>query len=548
MQVKIFEATMCSDTCKTNKLQIKLANSFYAKVLAVKKVAKDNHGRKTAGIDGVKNLSEDEMFEMASTLTINHKPSPVRRKLIPKPGKKEKRPLGIPCMKDRAQQALIALTLAPQWEARYSEQMFGFRKGRGAQDALAYTRICLLNAPRWILDADIERFFDLLNHEELLNRIDAPQSIKDAIKRILKAGHMAEKVIYRSEHGTPQGGPLSSILANIAMTRLIPYVEARHRAQYQSKPPIIIIYADDMVVIHPDRDVIAHTKESIDSYLHQLGLRLSPSKTRICHTRDKDPDTKTRGFDFLGAHFQHVLTDDKKGGKRPYLLATPSRDDIKHIYKKCCQRIDRSIINRKRQGKRRYNMSKGKRDPVTKMIRDLNLILNGWSQYHSVINAKETFSKVDNLIFNKLLKWSKRQFKSKTADWRYQRMFSGIETDKDGNPLLRQDGEPRERNWAFKSPFVANEKDHVTLIKIADRRVSTHTMTRLTSRYYDNDWLYWGSKQNNYPGIPDTIYASALRRSGAKCSLCKSRFSKGDKVKEVTAKDTSLLVHCTCPH
>jgi len=388
-QVKIFEATMCGNTCKTNQLQIQLVNSFYAHVVAVNKVTRVNNGKKTAGIDGVKNLSDKDRFEMVQQLNINHTPSPVRRILIPKPGKKTERPLGIPNMIDRAQQVLIAMALDPQWEARYSERMFGFRKGRGAQDALAYTQICLRKSPRWILDADIEGYFDNISHKAVMKLIDAPQCITDAVKRILKAGHISEGSIYRNQYGTPQGGPLSSVLANIAMTDLTSYVESCHRTQYNSSPPIIIIYADDMVAIHPDRDVISHTKDSIDAYLTTLGLRLSPSKTKICHTRTKDPANQSRGFDFLGAHFQHVLTNGPEGEKHPYLLATPSKESVKRIHKKCHDLIKSCVINRKKQSKRRHLQRKGKGDPVSSLIKELNRTLGGWARYFRVVSQED---------------------------------------------------------------------------------------------------------------------------------------------------------------
>jgi RNA-directed DNA polymerase len=199
------------------RLQKLLLKSKSAKLLAVRRVTQINKGKKTAGIDGVKSLSPTQRLKLANELNLNEKSKPVRRIWIPKPGKTEKRPLGIPTMTDRAKQALVKLALEPEFEAKFAPNFYGFRPARSCQDAIEaiFRAICLKNA--YVLDADIKGCFDNIDHIALLKKLDTFPNLRKVIKGWLRAGIMEEEVFHQPRAGTPQGGVISPLLANIAL-------------------------------------------------------------------------------------------------------------------------------------------------------------------------------------------------------------------------------------------------------------------------------------------------------------------------------------------
>lgn len=351
----------------------------------------------------------------------------------------------------------------------------------------------------------------------------------------------------------PSGGPLSPLLANIAMANMVPHILARYAEESGTKtsPPRVAIYADDMIVIHRDRHIAERSQIWIDEYLTNLGLKLSPTKTKICHT-EKVADTATQaGFDFLGVHFQHVERKGKTGNKgirKPFLLATPSKKSQQAIYKECKELIKRCKVTRKQRGHRHRLRAKGKTDQVSLLIINLNRKLRGWSDYHRVTNAKKTFSSMDHKIFNLLWRWSTRNFKGKTRQWVIDNLFSGIETDRDGNPLKRRDGTLRERKWVFCSPFVTRDQKQKTLIKLADVPVTPHTLIKFGTNYYDGCWVYWQRRSSKlYPGTPKAVCLTAFRRQKGKCVACKETFTDKDAIHNSRDNRRVTLAHKECP-
>ncbi|MEQ9021902.1 MAG: reverse transcriptase domain-containing protein, partial [Pseudomonadales bacterium] len=191
--------------------------SWSARALAVRKVTQDNTGKKTAGVDGVKSLSPEARLKLVNELHLSSKVSPTRRVWIDKPGKEEKRPLGIPTMKDRALQGLVKLVLEPEWEARFEPNSYGFRPGRSCHDSIEAIYIAINQKPKYVLDADIAKCFDKINHEKLLEKLKTFPTIRRQIKAWLKAGVIDRKQWFPASEGTPQGGVISPLLANIAL-------------------------------------------------------------------------------------------------------------------------------------------------------------------------------------------------------------------------------------------------------------------------------------------------------------------------------------------
>jgi len=164
LQKRIYRAASRGDVPTVRKLQRLLRHSWSAKLLAVRRVTQDNRGKKTAGIDGVKSLTANQRLRLAQTLTLDETASPVRRAWIPKPGSPHKRPLGIPTMTDRARQTVVKYALEPEWEARFAPNSYGFRPGRSCHDAIEAIFTALGHKAKYVLDADIEKCFDRINH------------------------------------------------------------------------------------------------------------------------------------------------------------------------------------------------------------------------------------------------------------------------------------------------------------------------------------------------------------------------------------------------
>lgn len=245
LQKRIYQASNRGDVRRIRKLQRLLMNSRSARLLAVRRVTQDNQGKKTAGVDGVKSLTSSQKLALSKTLRISGRSSPVRRVWIPKPASQEMRPLGIPTMKDRALQALVKSTLEPEWEARFEANSYGFRPGRSCHDAIEAIFNAIRYKPKWVLDADIAKCFDRINHEELLRKINAGPRLRRQIKSWVKAGILDGGRLFPSEAGSPQGGTVSPLLANIALHGLETAITKAYPPKWNQLAPITVRYADD---------------------------------------------------------------------------------------------------------------------------------------------------------------------------------------------------------------------------------------------------------------------------------------------------------------
>lgn len=217
LQKRIYKASENGDARTVRKLQKTLIRSWSAKCLAVRRVTQDNQGKKTAGIDGVKSLKPGQRLTLVKNLRLTQKAKPTRRVWIPKPGKDEKRPLGIPTMNDRALQALVKQALEPEWEALFEPNSYGFRPGRSCHDAIEAIFQAIVHLPKFVLDADIAKCFDQIDHQALLEKVNTFPVMRRQIRAWLKAGVMDGKNLFPTNEGTPQGGVISPLLANIAL-------------------------------------------------------------------------------------------------------------------------------------------------------------------------------------------------------------------------------------------------------------------------------------------------------------------------------------------
>ena len=349
LQIRIVKATQQKDYNAVKRLQYLLTHSFYAKALAVKRVV-TNDGRRTPGVDGV--LWNTPAKKMAAALSLTDKryrARPLRRVYIEKKDKKKKRPLGIPTMYDRAMQALYALALEPVAETTADGKSFGFRKGRCAQDACEYLFNALSRkhiSPKWVLEGDIKGCFDHISHDWLLANIPMDKNI---LKQFLKAGFIYQRELFPTEEGTPQGGIISPILANMTLdgiekklverfhTNALGKVDSRFKNAHKVN---FVRYADDFVVTAATPELALEAKELIREFLAERGLELSDEKTVVTNIDD--------GFDFLGWNFRKyneklimlcVTNDGRKIGLDVRLMNPILPDDPNSKLNTCVRNV-----------------------------------------------------------------------------------------------------------------------------------------------------------------------------------------------------------------
>jgi RNA-directed DNA polymerase len=290
---RIYRATERRDWKKVRSLQKLLLRSWANRLLSVRRVTQINRGKSTPGVDARVALTSGERMELVRELTALKvwQPLPARRVYIPKANGK-KRPLGIPSLLDRCQQAMVLNALEPCWEAQFEGTSYGFRPGRSVHDAIEriYTATKSGSTRGWILDADIKGCFDAIDHGALMEAIGNFPA-REVIRLWLKAGYVEEGVFHTTEQGTPQGGVISPLLANIALhgmeeTLGIEYRGGVNASFVKRHCPVFVRYADDFVVICHTYDDALQARECIAAFLAERGLQLSEEKTRIRHISD----------------------------------------------------------------------------------------------------------------------------------------------------------------------------------------------------------------------------------------------------------------------
>ena len=392
LQVRIAKAIKLGRQRKAKALQWLLTHSYYAKLLAVKRVT-ENRGKNTPGVDKVVWRSSGQKMSAVENLKRRgYQPQPLRRIHIPKKNGKL-RPLGIPTMMDRAQQAIHLLALEPISEIQADKNSYGFRPKRSAQDAIGQCFIVLArkNSPKWILEGDIKSCFDEISAKWLENHVTMDRKI---LKQWLKAGYIEKGIFYHTTKGTPQGGIISPTLANIALDGLEKTVKDITKRGDKIN---FVRYADDWICTAASKELLEEkVLPAVKKFLKERGMVLSIEKTRITHIDE--------GFDFLGFNIR------KYNNK---LLIKPSKKGIKSFLKDI-----REIIHKRRT------------DTTERVIKTLNPKIKGWVNYfrHSV--AKKTFDYIDYNVFKAIWKGAKRRHPNKSAKWVKKKYFTrqGLKT------------------------------------------------------------------------------------------------------------------------
>ena len=402
LQIRIVKATLEQKWRLVKRLQYLMTNSFYAKAIAVKRVI-TNKGKRTPGIDGELWKTDAEKMKAVNELNCQtYHAKPLKRIYIEKFGKTEKRPLGIPTMRDRAMQALQLLALEPVAETTADRISFGFRKYRSPEDAREYAFRILSrkDSPQWILEGDIKSCFDKISHEWMMEHIPTDKRI---LKEFMKCGYINKGKLYPTTEGSPQGGVISPTYANMVLDGMEPMilnvywrskVKKTFGVKYNSHKVHMVRFADDFIVTASDKETLEAIKQMLESFLRERGLTLSMEKTVITHINS--------GFDFLGWNFR------KFKGK---LIIKPSSKSMRKVTKKISE-----IIKNNRTTKQEI------------LIQRLNQVLIGWANYHQGTCAKKCFGTIDNRTWKMLWKWAKRRHPNKKHQWivdKYWKEYKG---------------------------------------------------------------------------------------------------------------------------
>ena len=495
LQKRIYRASSRGDVQAVRRLQKTLMRSWSGKCMATRKVTQDNQGKKTAGVDGFKNLTPKQRLILVSQLKVTGKSKPTRRVWIDKPGKTEKRPLGIPTMKDRALQALVKLALEPEWEAKFEGNSFGFRPGRSTHDAIDTIFKNVSLKAKYVLDADIAQCFDRIDHNALLNKLNTFPSLRQQIKSWLKSGVMDKGVFSDTKEGTPQGGVISPLLANIALHGFENYITGFKQKGCQYKATLVR-YADDFVILHESEEFITLLRQKADEWLKSMGLELKPSKTRMCHTCE--------GFNFLGFNVRQYPVG-------AYRAATVSKGNQYSPSKEVINLGFTTLIKPTKEAVKRHLdkigqiIDKHHNAPQEAMINRLNPVIKGWCNYYASVVSKETFSKCDHLIYQKLFAWAKHRCTNTNAHDTVSNYWRTVGGD----------------NWTFAT------SGGLALVKHAHTPIVRHIKVQGARSPLDGDLVYWGKRMSSHPELPIRV-ATLLKEQSGMCKLCELSFKYGD--------------------
>jgi RNA-directed DNA polymerase len=491
LQKRIYQATQRGEVRTVRKLQNLLSKSWYARLLAVRRVTQDNTGRHTAGIDGVKSLQPPQRLRLANELTLDDKATPLRRIGIPKHGTSEKRPLGVPTLHERARQTVVRQALEPEWEAKLSAHFYGFRPGRSCWDAIAAVFQRIKFRPQHMLKVDISKCFDRIDHTALLAKLQAPPGIRRQVRGWLRSGILEADTLSPTTAGTPQGGSVSPLLALIALHGI---EEAITQVYPEAR---VIAYADDCLVLHPDRAVLEHGQQLLSEWLAGIGLTLNTSKTRISHTLAGDQP----GMDFLGFHIRQYRVGKHQSGKGPRgsqrlgykTLITPAKGNVKdHLAE-----LGRII-------------RQGQDWPQAAVIRKLNPKIRGWANYYRTWVSQATFSRLDHLIWVKLRRWAYRRHPHTSATWIHNRYWRR----RDARDVFATPATPDGQVWLTNH----NEIPSLFHAKVAGNRSP-----------YDGDWVYWSRRRGHYPTVKTRV-ATLLKKQNGRCAYCGQYFQHADQL------------------
>lgn len=397
----------------------------------------------------------------------------------------------VPTMFERARQCLARLALEPEWEARFEATSYGFRPARSAHDAIGAIFNGIRYKPKYVLDADLKACFDNIDQKALLNKLRTYAAMKQAVKGWLKAGVLEDGVFAPTEAGTPQGGTISPLLANVALQGMEEAILSQRNRKHVEQP-ILIRYADDFVVLHSDLEKLKEAEQKLVMWLAEIGLFMNQKKTRITHTLT--PYEGNVGFDFLGFTVRQFPAGKTHSGKNTYgkLLGFKTR------IKPSKEAIKRHILALN------HRMKQLRSVPQWKLIKELNPMIWGWSNYYRSVVSSSVFSTCDRHVWFQLQSWARRRHARKKRSWidaKYWKQVEGRDT--------------------FCTPLGAQLRLH------RDTAIQRHKKVRGTASPYDGNLLYWSQRLKAHP-LMHARRAKLLHKQQGKCRWCGLLFRDED--------------------
>jgi len=513
LQRRIYKASMTGNKGKIHFLQKKLIASTAAQFLSVKRVTQLNKGRKTPGVDKISDLDNKQKFRLALNLKSTGKASSIKRIWIPKPGKKEMRPLGIPTIKDRCLQQLFRLALEPEWEARFEANSYGFRPGRSCHDAIQAIFIHSRGRSLYVLDADIAKCFDQISHDKLLAKLNTFSVMENQIRAWLSAGVMENNSegkldLIPNRQGTPQGGIISPLLANIALHGMETdvkeyYVKHLYKGskslsyKERSTQIAVIRYADDFVVLHPDERIIYNIKVFIAGWLKlHAELTLSQEKTRIINS--------TSGYKFLGFHIISVIKEGK-----PKCKIHIHKDSKKNFLNKT-----RSIIQANRSAS------------SANLILMLNPLIVGWCNYFKYSECVDDFKQVEYALFGQLRAWAfRRRSKGLRSKTDIKQKYFPQDT------CVKFQGVLHKGSWIFTGKIEDRNKKIKLVFLVWPSWIRSDFWVKIkgTASPFNGDSIYWARKNAKYSDMRKSLVRLIVSQN-YRCVLCGQLFTNNDHI------------------
>jgi RNA-directed DNA polymerase len=488
---RIFRATQANDLRKVRSLQKLMLRCYSNILMSVRRVTQINAGKNTPGVDKLLVKTPAARGKLVDQLATFQpwRVKPVRRVYIPKSNGKQ-RPLGIPTITDRCLQAMVKQALEPEWEARFEGSSYGFRPGRGCQDAIqkSFNLARPSNRKKWVVDADIKGAFDNINQDFLLKALgDFPG--RELVRQWLKAGVMEDGAFHATDRGTPQGGVISPLLLNIALHGMEPALGVRYNhAGEIAGERAVVRYADDFVVFCESQEDARRVRDQLlPPWLAERGLDLSEEKTRIVHL--------TEGFDFLGFTVkQHPKPKTTRTGFK--LLIKPSK----------------KAVTRKRQELREAWLGlKGHNVPA--VLRKLNPIIRGWAGYYRTVVSSKVFERMDTWMFHRAKRYAKHTHPEKPWKWRKNRYWGRLNKE-------------REDNWVF-----GDKRSGAYLLKFSWFKIVRHQLVRGRASADDprlRDY-WWTRRKVNIRHLSDRDLRLAEAQDWA-CPVCGMHLMNGEEL------------------
>jgi len=424
--------------------------------------------------------------------------------------------------------------MEPYYEGKF-EPSYGFRPAMNCHDAIEKITGALMRKQKWILDADITGCFDNIDHNYLLTQID--KTNRRVIKKWLKAGYIQDKESHETEKGTPQGGTISPLLANIALdqmeTNLIEHLrgiegwkkkigttkvssikDRKTGKVYKYRKHLnidLVRYADDFVIIHEDKEVIEESKIFISKWLSKRGLELSGEKTKIVHS--------TEGFDFLGHHIRHygnrikgtyklkllngTKTEQNRANASHILRVEPTKDKIKKHWRDISDTI--------------WKLKDVSPDALISAIQPK---ITGWANYYRTVHSSEAFSKLDHLLYQRLTQWARRKHSKRGIRWINEKYF-GVKRVKKTKKYNHDTIEGRK--WVFHGM-----QKHIRAYAKHKKPVGSHARVGFDRSYYDGDTAYWAARLSKGYGDISPSKAKLLNKQKGICPYCQSALTNDD--------------------